>query len=404
MTEPKSPLDLGSLPDFNADKPDELPTIGFESDPENPFAEDSESILTRFWKSIKGSWTTKQAPMASAFSPALLHIRALEAASQFNVRGEDAIVAVIDSGCWADHPNLRGRVLPGVAFLGGQSSTDTSDSYGHGTSVAGLIAGNANLGVAPKAKILPIKVIRDNRDTTNLMDRIAAALEWLVGQPNLVAVNISLGNDENYSSLASLPAELTSSHHRISTAITALRQARIPIVAAAGNAYAMHASSVGMCYPAVIPEIVSVGAVHSSASVTNTTYSFGNAKTFQSHLDAMAPFSQRLPQTSNQAFTRLIAPGAPVLVTHADGRFTSESGTSLAAPLVAGVIALMQQLNIRTRGTRAECREIENWIMQGAKKVVDAPGGHVNVNNTGATFCRLDAFGALNQVAQASTP
>src|SRR5882672_10485049 len=77
--------------------------------------------------------------------------------------GSGVIVAVIDSGVSADHPDLVGQVLPGLDLVdrGGDGHTD---AVGHGTTVAALIAGRNDdrvgvVGLAPDAKILPVRVL-----------------------------------------------------------------------------------------------------------------------------------------------------------------------------------------------------------------------------------------------------
>jgi type VII secretion-associated serine protease mycosin len=76
-------------------------------------------------------------------------------------QGEGVTVAVIDSGVDATHPDLNGAVLPGTGMLGSTSAKGWDDPHGHGTLIAGIIAGRGGnnmqmLGVAPKSKILPI--------------------------------------------------------------------------------------------------------------------------------------------------------------------------------------------------------------------------------------------------------
>ena len=72
-------------------------------------------------------------------------------------QGDGAIVGVVDTGVDADHPDLTGSVLPGKDFTS-TSNDGRQDSDGHGTGMAGLIAAHGRIvGVAPAAKILPIR-------------------------------------------------------------------------------------------------------------------------------------------------------------------------------------------------------------------------------------------------------
>jgi subtilisin family serine protease len=385
-----SPLDLGTLPVFSS-------ILRRDGEERSPGPVDD----------LSAEFTISEITEPSV-SAALQHARVDLAWEKYKVDGEGILVAVIDSGCNPQNPGLRPRVLPGKAFLGGPAGTDTRDEFGHGTSVAGVIAADGGRGAAPGAQILPLKIYKDDKDSQNVMLRLADALEHVTGLDAVSVVNISLGNSCNHASDTDLPEELKEVAERISNAVRHLRQKHVPVVAAAGNDYASFDSAIGMCFPAIMPNVISVGAVHSNDKIRNVTYPYGSdlkrAITVRSRVDVLAPFSQRLPHAVGTAFTRLIAPGAPVLVFGSDGRLTDGSGTSVAAPLVTGVIALMQQLHKRNFGQRPTCADIEDWLIAGAQKIQDTPGEHVSVRNTGATFHRVDALGALDRVPDPNRP
>src|SRR5689334_2169405 len=109
--------------------------------------------------------------------------------------GDGVTVAVIDSGVDATHPDLVGQVLPGADFVDG-STDGRVDPVGHGTTVAGLIAGRDDdsvgvVGLAPHAKILPVRVL----DTNNRYDdpaTVAKGITWAVDHGATV-INLSLG-------------------------------------------------------------------------------------------------------------------------------------------------------------------------------------------------------------------
>src|SRR5687767_15006741 len=91
--------------------------------------------------------------------------------------GEGTAVAVVDTGADADHPDLRGRVLPGIDLTesGGGGKGDT-DEDGHGTAMAGLIAANGRaLGIAPGARIVPV---RDKTLGIGFESALAAGIDW----------------------------------------------------------------------------------------------------------------------------------------------------------------------------------------------------------------------------------
>lgn len=324
-------------------------------------------------------------------------------------KGQGITIAVIDTGCY-EHRNLKGRVLGrGKSFIPGRDPSDTNDTNGHGTAVAGLIAADSGYGVAPLAKILPLKVFDTaQRDITTVMRSTVEALEWLIDNPNGVSVvNISLGDGGNYSDLSSLSPNSGVLMGRFIEVTENLRNERIPVIAAAGNYYK---SKNGMCFPAILPNVISVGAVHWETVLIKKVYhEFRDTETgespttFRFNSDTIAPFSQRLAkkdENTDDIFTKITAPGANIeTLTLNDYEFRRRNGTSLAVPLVTGVIALMQELHKRRfLGRLPTCSNIERWLTEGATSIDDKPTGDVNVTNSGKKFHRLDALGALNLV------
>ena len=112
-------------------------------------------------------------------------------------RGRDITVAVIDSGVSADHPKLAGQVLPGVDYTPAPRVNGQCDEVGHGTFVAGIIAGRDSpdapfTGVAPDARILPLRITRNEQSNDpNEPAVIATAIRTAVAQGARV-INLSL--------------------------------------------------------------------------------------------------------------------------------------------------------------------------------------------------------------------
>jgi subtilisin family serine protease len=219
------------------------------------------------------------------------------------------IVATLDSGTYA-HPEFASRILPGWNATNG--SNDTSDVCGgHGTRVAGIIAatGDNGSGVAGlnwSAQILP--VIVSGPCSVSQIDT-ADGLVWAVNQGARI-INMSLQ--------FSTPTEYL--HEAILYAV----DNDVLVVSASGN------SGSSVTYPGKWPETIAVGAMNN----TDTRWS---SSSFGPELD-------------------LVAPGANVTSTWLGGGYNSSSGTSFAAPHVAGVASLL--LSMESDLTALELREI----------------------------------------------
>jgi serine protease AprX len=272
-------------------------------------------------------------------------------------------VAVIDSGVTMWHDDLTNRtstqypygdqrVSAFVDFVNG--ALTPYDDNGHGTHVAGLIAGNGydsnglKGGVAPDASLVSLKVLDANG--VGSISNVIAALEWVVANHatyNIRVVNLSVG------------AAIRESYWTDPLTIAAKRvvDAGVVVVSAAGNFGKNDAGLPqygGVNAPANAPWVLTVG-----ASTTNGTATRAD--------DAMASFSSRGPTYLDWAAKPdLVAPGVGV-VSLADASSTfyqshaqylvsgamltafqpylSLSGTSMAAPIVSGTVALMLQAN-----------------------------------------------------------
>lgn len=217
--------------------------------------------------------------------------------------GAGVTVVVIDSGITADHSEFDDRVVAAVNF--NPSVPDASDGAGHGTHVAGTIAGRT-VGVAPSADIVALRVF--GPDNSGPSSAIVAALNWMASPFNLdgpAVANMSLGGPVIGTSL-----------NIYFEALSAVVARGIPIVAAASNfSYPARWSM-----PAASADTICVGAT--------------------GMLDRAAVFS------SNGPTVDLWAPGVNILSadsTHPDGGLKADSGTSMAAPMTTGVVALHLQ-------------------------------------------------------------
>ena len=228
--------------------------------------------------------------------------------------GRGVPVAVLDTGIKADHPLLAGRIAESRDFTG--SSAQAGDEVGHGTHVAGILAeGGRYRGIAPEARVLNGKVCQSEGCP---FDAIIAGMEWAATRARVV--NLSLGGE---------PGDGTDPLSLALNALTA--KTGVLFVAAAGNTGADGTVSA----PASADAALAVG------SVTST--------------DQLSEFSSRGPRTGDYAVKPdLVAPGTGIVAARAPGTevgdrepvdadHTRVSGTSMAAPHVAGAAALLAQ-------------------------------------------------------------
>ncbi|BBM86567.1 S8 family peptidase [Candidatus Uabimicrobium amorphum] len=332
-----------------------------------------------------------------------------EARLKYNVRGEDLLVAVLDTGLRTTHVDFAGRVEEGKNFTSdnGGNPTDVSDGDGHGTHVAGIIAGNRRtVGIAPAAKVVPLKVLKNNGRGS--FSSISRALDWVINRVNegkqIRVVNISISDSDNYTN------DSTFSNDMIRNRIKRLRDMKVAVVIAAGNEYV---GNEGMGYPAIFKECISVGAVFDSDmthihdpnphdSISGFVYSRGRAAFFPIAKGSITAFSQRLPSELSRTFqTDIFAPGAVITSSgHLNDRDQSASqGTSQAAPVISGVILLMQQHYKNKTGEYPSIDIIES-ALRNCKPIFDGDDENDNVRNTGKRYTLVDAKMALDNINQ----
>ena len=225
-------------------------------------------------------------------------IRSAAARTEVSTRAlAGVVVAVLDTGV-SPHRELAAALLPGRNFTpapGG--SADSTDRNGHGTHVAGTVAADAGSvveGIAVGAKVLPVKVLDDSGSGDSSW--INRGILWAADQGADV-INMSLGGQ--YGSTV------------YDRAIEYARSKGASVIAAAGNA---NTSATFM--PAAAPGVIGVAATDQNRGKA----SFSN---YGSYVDVAAP-------------------GVAITSTYPGNRFAGMSGTSMAAPHVAGVVALME--------------------------------------------------------------
>lgn len=275
--------------------------------------------------------------------------------------GSGVYIAILDTGVDKNHPFLAGRVASEACYSGGNgagvslcpgkvtastaagsgvAAPSNVQGYDHGTHVAGIAAGtnSSYKGIAPAAQLISIQVFTNvsgqalayDSDIIKGLQRVLA----LSSTYNIASVNMSLGSGKYTSA-----CDTTS----MKTAIDNLRSAGIATVIASGNDAYTNAVS----YPGCISTAVTVGSTAdgSLGTIADTVSSFSNSA---SMLD-------------------LLAPGQYILSSIPGTSYGNKSGTSMAAPHVAGAFAVL-----KSASGASDADEIENALKTTGKQITDS--------------------------------
>ncbi|MRX73739.1 S8 family serine peptidase [Bacillus lacus] len=223
-------------------------------------------------------------------------------------KGKGVTIAVLDTGCDINHPDLRDRIIGGRNFTSDDKGNPDIylDYNGHGTHVSGTIAAIENetgvTGVAPQANLLILKVLSKNG--SGQYDWIIKAIHYAI-QQKVDLISMSLGG----------PNDVKELHDAIKLAI----KENILVVCAAGNEGDGKDSTDERGYPGSYNEVISVGAVDFDRN--------------------SSPFTNSNDQID------LVAPGEKITSTYLNGKYATLSGTSMATPHVSGALALIKNLS-----------------------------------------------------------
>ena len=299
------------------------------------------------------------------------------------IDGSGSAIVIIDTGIDLDHrffgPDLNNdQVADRIVYHYDFASTplqdirdptsnddnNASDRDGHGTHVASIAASSDSTyeGMAPGADIIALKVF--NNDNRASFYDIEQALQWVLSnreEYNIVSVNMSLSNGANYQS--------PTFSGIIEDELQKLIDNQVIVVSAAGNE-----GESGVSYPAASINSLAVSAVNNQGQITN--------------------FSQHHPE-----LTDVFAPGAGIRAAKNNGGTTVLSGTSMAAPQVAGAIAIAQQLAVQELGRKLTLDEIQDLLAQG-DNVSNQPqydGKLLNIEKLGNAILQMGSSEEIDQ-------
>jgi major intracellular serine protease len=214
-------------------------------------------------------------------------------------QGENVKIAVIDTGCDIDHPDLQNNLLQGINLI--NKKRDPIDDNGHGTHVCGTIAAENNglgiVGISPKSKILPIKALNGDGSGNNKI--IAEGIIYAVDN-KCDFITMSLGSPNSSLDL----------YNSIKYAV----QKGVVVFCAAGNS----GQNSPIMYPAKYEETIAIGSIDRFLNRSQFTCT-GNELDF-------------------------LAPGQDILGCVPDNRYALMSGTSMANPFAVGCASLALSL------------------------------------------------------------
>ncbi len=282
------------------------------------------------------------------------------------LKGEGIKIAVIDTGIDDTHPDFAGRIMVTKSFVGGSARDDN----GHGTHVAGILAGSGvksngqYVGVAPAANLYIAKVLQ--ADGGGSMSTVMAGIEWAVLEHQVQIINLSLGgigSGDGTDALSTLCDE-------------AVRQADVVMCVAAGNS-GPGTKTVGP--PGCARYVITIGATDDN--------------------DRVAVFSSRGPTADGRVKPDIVFPGVGIVAPQATGTqvgavieagYVTSDGTSMATPHASGVAALIRQAN-----PELTAEQVKTHMLAGAVDIGALP----NERGVG----RADAYQAYLKAIDDST-
>ena len=282
-----------------------------------------------------------------------------------SIYASNVIVAIVDSGIDFSHPDLSGQISPdGQNFI---ESGPPADEDGHGTHVAGIVGATGNnglgvVGVSWKVTLLPLKVVT-GRGALIDDDTIVAAIDYALDH-NAKVINCSLGAPGGNSVPLALKEAVT----------RALDKGAI-IVAAAGN------TGGNNDYQKVYPASISSDNMISVMAIDQN--------------DAQPAYSNYGASTVD-----LAAPGDTILSTFKGGIYAELSGTSQAAPYVAGAVSLLLSSPYYNTATPATIRSV---LVQNARPIPTLSGKNTANGTLDIAFLNTSNLTSMNAIERTSS-
>jgi serine protease AprX len=301
-------------------------------------------------------------------------------------------IALIDSGVVpVDGLTWPGKVIngPDLSFESQADNLRYLDTFGHGTHLAGIIAGRDNAdtafsGMAPGARLVSLKVA-DSQGAVDV-SQVIAAIDWVVQHKddngmNIRVINLAYGTDSLQ------PYQIDPLSHAVEMAWNA----GIVVVVAGGN----DGNAAPLRNPAIDPFVIAVGAAENDSSQISGVAAFSNCGTTQRFVDLVAPGRSILSLRNPGSYADEHFPEAAV-----DGTYFLGSGTSQAAAVVSGGVALLldQRPELNPNQVKALLMDNAEYV-QGADFTCQGAG---SLDLAAVKKARTPKANSTNQTYQAS--
>jgi subtilisin family serine protease len=317
---------------------------------------------------------------AADFSASAIFIHADAVQRDFGLSGAGVNVAVLDTGVDTAHVDLASSLISQHCFnrnggcppVNGVEGDSAQDENGHGTHVAGIIAGRGQTspqGIAAETNLVAVRVL--GRSGTGFTSDVLAGMDWVVAhqaQLNVKVMNLSLGGG-SYNGVCDQADANTMLY---AAAVQAARQAGMTIFAAAGNGGQAEA----LMAPACVLGVVAVGNVYDTSL---------SRLTWPTCVDENIVADQVACSSNSSSELDLLAPGVQIRSTGLGGGEGFKSGTSMSTPHAAAVAALLIQAN-----PALTADEVETILEETGVLVTDGRNGRVTP--------RIDALAAVTRV------
>lgn len=354
----------GKQPDkTKGEKNQPLSDKWFELLTTHPELEAFKSIQTAFWPHPKPQpiriELLKEFENRGIFLSAshLLQLPHAGTVSGIPIDGTGTVIAILDTGVNGkgfEHDDLKGKVIKKINYKGDVAG-DVDDLHGHGTHLAGIVAGNVRNsvigGVAPGARIVSVKVTDKNSDSTSwwkITDGLQQVLNYNIkanekDKVTAVLMTFNAFDNTNFG--------LCACHHRLCKLINTLFKQDVPVIVSAGNGFE-YFNKEGLSYPAHTDKIIAGGATY-------------NSKIGLRRTGDLTRFTQRIDMFNNNIENLfLLAPGKDTLSCDISSptSYKRLSGSCQASAVIAGVVLLMQQKYLSIMRSTPKVKKLQDCL------------------------------------------